>query len=109
MTSDGIPIEDPKKLEPKELLDRLQKAMADMQSQRRDSERKLHDLDSKWKSDIDRLRAVTAEHARSLKGENEALVKSLARLQADVDGLKEENAVLKGRLQELSKAGQKGV
>lgn len=109
MPSDGIPIEDPKKLEQKELLERLKKAMSDMESQRRESERRFHDLEGKCKADLDRLRASTAEHARALKSENEALVKSLARLQWDADALKEENAVLNGRLQELLKVQGKGV
>jgi chromosome segregation ATPase len=99
LSQEGIPIQDPKKLEQKELLDRLQKSTAELGDVRRAAERRVLEVEAKSRADLDRLRSVTADHAKGLREENAALVKSLVRLQADVDALREENAILKGRLQ----------
>jgi hypothetical protein len=98
LPAEGIPIQDPKKLDPKELLERLQKATTELGDVRRAAERRVLEVEAKSRADLDRLRSVTADHAKGLREENSALVKSLVRLQADVDTLREENAVMKGRL-----------
>ena len=95
---EGIPIQDPKKLDQKELLDRLQKATVEIGDIRRASAQRIQEAEQKSKADLDRLRSVTSDHTKGLRSENDALVKSLVRLQVDADALREENAILKGRL-----------
>jgi len=97
LPQDGVPIQDPKKLDQKELLERLQKSTAELGDVRRAAERRVLEAEAKSKSDLDRLRSVAADPAKGLREENSALVKSLVRLQADVDTLREENPGPKGR------------
>jgi hypothetical protein len=90
-----IPVRDPSKLSSEELVAQLQKAGAEGLELRR----KLYEVETRGKLDLDRLRAATAAHAQDLAGQNGALVKSLARLQAEVDELKIQNATLRGQLE----------
>lgn len=95
MNEQGVPIPDPRKLSQEELIALLQKATSDLQELRRATERRLHEADVKARTDLDRLRAATSGHAKDLEAQNSALLKSLARLQMEVDALRSEVAVLR--------------
>lgn len=99
MSEGGVPIVDPKKMDPKDLLDRLQKATQEIQENRRNSDRKLAEASEKARLEMDRLRGTTANHIRNVEDENKALLRSLSRLQIEADGLRGENIVLKSRLE----------
>lgn len=98
MAEAGVPIMDPKKLDTKDLIDRLTKANTENQEIRRNADRKLAEAAEKHRLELDRLRGTTANHIRDVEAENKALLRSLSRLQIESDGLRNENIVLKSKL-----------
>lgn len=97
----GIPIpsvQDLKKLSNQELLDRLAQANYAIQEANRNAERRVNEEKQRSKQDIDRLRASTAQHNKDLENSNQVLLRSLSRLQADLDKLQEENVTLRVRM-----------
>ena len=99
MVEGGVPIMDPKKLDAKDLIDRLTKANTENQEIRRNADRKLAEASEKHRVQLDQLRGTTANHIRDVEAENKALLRSLSRLQAEADGLRNENIVLKSKLE----------
>lgn len=99
MAEAGVPIMDPKKLDAKDLIDRLTKANTENQEIRRNADRKLAEAAEKHRLELDRLRGTTANHIRDVEAENKALLRSLSRLQIEADALRNENIVLKSKLE----------
>ncbi len=99
MVEGGVPIMDPKKLDVKDLIDRLTKANTENQEIRRNADRTLAATVEKHRLEIDRLRGTTANHIRDVEAENKALLRSLSRLQIESDALRNENIVLKSKLE----------
>lgn len=93
----GNPVPDVKHLEQKELLERLAQANRDRQEDQKKFERQFQVQKTQAAVDIERLRATTAPHTRDLEAQVSALLKSLARLQADVERLERENLTLRVR------------
>ena len=91
----GSPVPDIRHLDQKDLLERLAQANRDRQDDRQRFEKQLQTLNTQRAVDIERLRATTAGHTRDLESQNSALLKSLARLQADVERLERENLTLR--------------
>lgn len=90
-----IPVPDIKHLEAKELLERLAQSNRDRQDERQRYEKQLQAASTQRAVDVERLRATTAGHTRDLESQNSALLKSLARLQADVERLEREVLTLR--------------
>lgn len=99
MAENGTPIQDPKKLDAKELLDRLQKATTELIETKRNYERTIAQEKEKAKLELDRLRGTTANHIRDVESENKALLRSLSRLQIEADGLRNELVTMKAKLE----------
>lgn len=91
----ALPVPDIRHLEQKDLLERLAQANRDRQDDRLKFDRLLQAAQVNGKVDIERLRATTASHMRDLEAQNSALLKSLARLQGDVERLERENLTLR--------------
>jgi hypothetical protein len=98
MSEGGVPIMDPKKLDTKDLMDRLQKVNTEMVEMRRNTDRKLAETAEKHRLELDRLRGTTANHIRDVEAENKALLRSLSRLQIESDALRNENIILKSKV-----------
>ena len=97
----GIPIpsvQDLKKLSNQELLDRLAQANYAIQEAHRNAERRVNEEKQRSRQEIDRLRAATSQHTKELENSNQVLLRSLSRLQADLDKLQEENVTLRVRM-----------
>jgi len=107
----GTPIpsvQDLKKLSNQELLDRLAQANYSIQEANRNSDRRVNEEKMRSKQEIDRLRAATAQHTKDLENSNQVLLRSLSRLQADLDKLQEENVTLRVRLGNGNGNGYRG-
>ena len=91
----AIPVPDPKKLEHKELLERLAQMGRERQEEHQKFNRELTRLQTQAKVDIERLRATTANHTKDLENQVQALTRSLARLQGEVDRLERDNLTLR--------------
>lgn len=97
----GTPIpsnQDLKKLSQAELLERLAQANYAIQEANRNAERRVNDEKIRSKQEMDRLRTATAQHTKDLENQNQVLLRSLSRLQADLDKLQEEAVTLRVRL-----------
>ena len=97
----GVPIpsvQDLKKLSNQELLDRLAQANYAIQEANRNAERRVNEEKQRSRQEIDRLRAATSQHTKELENSNQVLLRSLSRLQADLDKLQEENVTLRVRM-----------
>src|SRR4029077_21204227 len=97
----GTPIpsvQDLKKLSNQELLDRLAQANYSIQEANRNADRRVNEEKLRSKQEIDRLRAATAQHTKDVENSNQVLLRSLSRLQADLDKLQEENVTLRVRM-----------
>lgn len=91
----GSALPDLKHLEQKDLLERLAQATRELKDERLKFDRQLQVAQTQAKVDIERLRATTAVHVRELEAQVSALLKSLSRLQADVERLERENLTLR--------------
>jgi predicted nuclease with TOPRIM domain len=89
------PVPDIKHIEQKELLDRLAQMNRERQEEHQKFNRKLQELQTQAKVDLERLRATTAGHTRDLESQVSALSKCVARLQAEIDRLERENLTLR--------------
>jgi hypothetical protein len=95
---EGVPIPDPKQLSSKELLEKLAYANRELQEERKKVDRRIYEEQAKSRMDLERLRGTTANHTRDLENQNSALLKSLSRLQIEVEKLQVENMTLKIKL-----------
>lgn len=95
---EGFPIPDPKQLSTKELLEKLAHANRELQEERKKADRRIYEEQAKSRMDLERLRGTTANHTRDLENQNSALLKSLSRLQMEVEKLQVENMTLRIKL-----------
>jgi hypothetical protein len=98
---EGTPIpsvQDLKKLTQQELLDRLGQANYAIQEANRNAERRVNDEKIRSRQDLERLRAANSQHIKDLENQNQVLLRSLSRLQGDLDKLQEEVVTLRVRL-----------
>lgn len=98
---EGTPIpsvQDLKKLTPPELLDRLGQANYAIQEANRNAERRVNDEKIRSRQDLERLRAANSQHIKDLENQNQVLLRSLSRLQGDLDKMQEEVVTLRVRL-----------
>lgn len=97
----GTPIpsmQDLRKLNPQELLDKLAQANHALLEANRTWERRLGEEKLRAKQDLDRLRSANQQHMTDLEKQNMVLLRSLTRLQGDLDKLQEENVTLRVKL-----------
>jgi uncharacterized protein (DUF3084 family) len=92
--SAGSAIPDFKQLDHKDLLERLATANRERQDEHQKFNRTLTQVQTQARVDLERLRATTAVHTKDLEAQVSALLKSLSRLQADVERLERENLTL---------------
>jgi len=91
----AMAVPDPKKLEHKELLERLAQMGRERQEEHQKFNREIQRLQTQAKVDLERLRATTANHVTDLEKQVQALTRGLARLQGEVDRLERENLTLR--------------
>jgi uncharacterized membrane protein YccC len=77
------------------LLQDLAEARRDIHEERRNSARVIAGERERARWEIERLKKESDEKVKTFEKENEALARALGRIQAEIDGLRLENAVLK--------------
>lgn len=92
---DGADLKDISKTDLQMLFQDLAQARRDLQTEYRESSRKIQEERERSRWDLDRLRKESDEKVRGLERENEALVRALGRVQGENEKLREENAVLR--------------
>lgn len=100
MSGERIP--DPRAIDPQELMRQISDRERALQEERKHSERRVAEEKDRSRFDMDRLRAATSQHVKDIEAQNAALVRSIARLQADLDRLSIENTTLRIRLEQAS-------
>lgn len=98
-----------KKLPPETLIDMLQESNRALQEEKRQGARREQDANSRVKMECDQLRKATATHTRELEEQNNTLLKSLTRLQAENDKLRQDIAKLEVKIELSSNGNNRGA
>jgi hypothetical protein len=77
------------------LVQDLAQSRRDIFEERRNSANRIAEERERSRWEAERLRSEFGAHIKSLERENEALVRAVGRVQAEVDHLREENAILR--------------
>lgn len=100
--AEGVPLPsmaDLKKLPSEALIEQIRQANQALQQEKQASFRKDREWEARLKLECDRLRTATAQHNRELEEQNSTLLKSLTRLQGDLDKAKQEITTLQVRIE----------